>query len=415
MLDDSNASVSSECELVGAHVGTDAREADRQLRRLARTRAATDLEEARWLLIGRRAKVHELHGFVTFIEYMERVLDYTPRVAYERLRIAEALEELPLVRAALTAGEVSYSAVREVTRVAKAETEEAWVAATRNRTARQVQAMVRGRQPGERPADPADPELTPRALRVEVLPETFALFREAERQVRRELGCDVSDDDVIAWLCRMGLQPSAPADPEKPPVPPYQIALTVCTGCEQATQDGGGEAIDVAPAVVALARCDATEIGRVDGGVPTRATQTLTEARRLRVFRRDHGRCTVPGCRSTEFIHIHHLIEQEHGGGHEPSNLTLACAGHHRALHDGRLRITGEAPARLTFAHGDGRPWGAPPPPDLAADACSALRNLGYRATDAARAIATVHVGNQPTVQDLVRAALRELQPRSDR
>ena len=32
------------------------------------------------------------------------------------------------------------------------------------------------------------------------------------------------------------------------------------------------------------------------------------------------------------------------GGGHEAENLTLLCSGHHRALHDGLLTITGLAP-----------------------------------------------------------------------
>ena len=51
-------------------------DADRTLRRLAARRSALDAEEARWLLIARRERVHEHHGFGSFVEYCERILGY---------------------------------------------------------------------------------------------------------------------------------------------------------------------------------------------------------------------------------------------------------------------------------------------------------------------------------------------------
>jgi len=99
-------------------------------------------------------------------------------------------------------------------------------------------------------------------------------------------------------------------------------------------------------------------------------------------------------------------------------HLILNASAHHRALHDGRLVITGTAPHDLQFTHGDGRPYGAPPPPssrfateedDLIADAESALRNLGFSAVHARQAVklARAHVSAEATTQDLVREALR--------
>ena len=57
-------------------------------------------------------------GFGTFAEYVERLLGYRPRWTSERLRVAEALELLPELDQALRDGAVSWSAVRELTRVA---------------------------------------------------------------------------------------------------------------------------------------------------------------------------------------------------------------------------------------------------------------------------------------------------------
>src|SRR5881628_937058 len=100
-----------------------AHEADRQLRTLAARRAALDVEEARWLVVARDEKVHEAYGFGTFVEYCERVLGYRSHTTRERLRVATALSSLPEITNALATGALSYSAVRELTRVADAETE----------------------------------------------------------------------------------------------------------------------------------------------------------------------------------------------------------------------------------------------------------------------------------------------------
>src|SRR5688500_17164872 len=110
-----------------ARSGGDWREADRQLRRIAKRRAGLDAEEARWLLAAQRAQLHVRLGCASCAEYVERVLGYGPRVCADRLRVAEALEELPAMAAALAAGAQSYSAVRELTRVAEPETEAAWL------------------------------------------------------------------------------------------------------------------------------------------------------------------------------------------------------------------------------------------------------------------------------------------------
>ena len=156
------------------------REIDGELRRLARAKAGYDAEEVRWLLAGLRARVHVRFGCATFVEYVERLFGYSPRFTSERLRVAEALEDLPAIRTALEAGALSFSSAREVTRVATAATEGEWLEAADGRTAREVERMVSGHQRGERPGDPVDSGARRHVLRFEVSAETMAEFREAE-------------------------------------------------------------------------------------------------------------------------------------------------------------------------------------------------------------------------------------------
>lgn len=321
------------------HVGLDWREADRQLRRIAKRRAGLDAEEARWLLAAERAQVHRQVGCATFAEYVERVLGYGPRMCADRLRVAAALDDLPAVGDALARGAVAYSAVRELARVATARTEGAWLDAVHDKTVREVEELVAGHRRGDLPDDPTVPDLRRRVLRFEVAPETYAMFREVEQRVRTHVGQPVSDDQVMAAMCRAVLAPEAGVADERN-VPPYQIALTVCESCQRAWQDGAGVAVEVSPAIVEEARCDAQLLGRVDGDERARASRTIPPALRRQVLRRDHHRCVVPGCRASRFIAVHHLHERSRGGANLADNLVSLCSGHHRALHDGRLSIT---------------------------------------------------------------------------
>jgi hypothetical protein len=129
-----------------------------ELVRLAALRASLDWDEGRSQLAALRFGTHLKLGFGNFSEYVERLFGYRPKLTQEKLRIAEALEELPELDKALRDGVLCWSAVRELTRVATTHTEKAWIKAARGRTARDVEKLVSGRKAGDRPEDAAVPE-----------------------------------------------------------------------------------------------------------------------------------------------------------------------------------------------------------------------------------------------------------------
>ena len=341
----------------------DLHEIDRMLRGLARRRVALDVEEAAWLRRGRSAGVHRLFGFATFFEYVERVLGYAPGTARERLRVADALEALPKMQAAMTAGDIAYSAVRELTRVATVDTEDAWLAAAAKSTVREIEDMVSGRRRGDLPDDPPDPAARLHELRLLVPAAVLGKFTAARRALEEACGHPLTDGDLLATLCDGQLAGSHVGDPGEPREsrPMYQIAITQCTDCQRAWHDVAGHTIELSGAELAQASCDAELLGRVDGDKPARVTKSIPPRTRRAVLRRDRGRCVVPGCRNARYVDVHHLIARAKGGTHTPTTLAAMCSAHHKAAHDGRLRIEGTSPGKLRFTHADGRAYGAPP------------------------------------------------------
>jgi hypothetical protein len=100
--------------------------------RLATARARSDAEEGRALLRALRSAAHVHAGFGSFAEYVGQLFAYGARFTYEKLRVAEALERLPVLSAALESRVLHWSAARELTRMAAAETQAAWLDGGRN-------------------------------------------------------------------------------------------------------------------------------------------------------------------------------------------------------------------------------------------------------------------------------------------
>jgi hypothetical protein len=309
--------------------------------------------------------------------------------------------------------------VREISRVAVPVTQDEWVAAATGKTVRQVEEMVSGRKTGDRPGDPADDGAKRHGLRLEISADAMAAFRDARRRIELEVGHSLDDDALIRQLAHQAL--AGPSDPGRAA---YQIAMTVCAECGQGTRDGAGQTFAVTEAEVGAARCDAQTIDmtRVGETPPPAEPEIPPRIRRL-VWRRDHGRCQVPGCRSARFLEVHHIVPRECGGGHEPSNLIVMCGAHHTLIHRSVIRLEGTAPDRLVVTHSDGRPYGqlrnAPAKrasaenngrrstePTIEADVLEGLRRMGVPTGDARRAVEEAAGDGAGSLEDLLRGAL---------
>src|SRR5437660_9672561 len=324
--------------------------------------------------------------------------------ARERVRVARALETLPLLAGALARGELSYAKVRALTRVATPETEERLLAVGRAGTACHVERIVRGWRRVDRIAEAreAKRQHVSRALHVyqdedgmvtvrgRLTPEVGALLMQALAAARETLyqQADASSEtptmaqqqaDALALLAETalhhGLDPGAPGER-------YQVVVHVDAPVLADPDQPGQSLLENGARVSAETSrriaCDASRVvmrhdahGRViEVGARTR---TIPPAIRRALHHRDRG-CRFPGC-GVRFGQGHHIRHWANGGPTTLSNLALLCRRHHRAVHEDGYQLARQPDGELEFRHPDGRLLPeVPPRPEVPDDPVGALR-----------------------------------------
>ena len=307
--------------------------------------------------------------------------------AREKVRVAHALEQLPLIGAAMARGELSYSKVRALTRVATPATESVFLSIALHGTAHHVETIVRQYR---------------RAT------EAAELSREARQQAGRELRWHWDDDGSLVIKARLPAEAGAlllraleSAEPELPGVSaetceaPRQPtshamrradALSILTESFLANGPAaltGGERqqivvhvdgetlqrssagrceLDDGPAIAGeTARrlaCDASIVRIVSDarGEPLdvgRRTRTIPPALRRTLEARDRG-CRYPGCTHRRYVDGHHVRHWADGGETKLSNLVTLCRFHHRLVHEGGLTVERLDDGAWRFVRTDG-------------------------------------------------------------
>ncbi len=332
----------------------------------------------------------------------------------ERVRAARALVDLPEIGASMSRGELSFSAVRALTRVATAENESDLLELARGATVAQLERMVRGFKLGSR-QDEADRErerMESRTLSVfpgsdgmyvvqgRLTPEIGVLLMRAveaasdalyrERDV--SAATSAADDDAQRRADALGLVAeralAAGFGGEDSPLSGtraerYQVMLHV--DADTLSEDGGlgqSELEDGTRVSAETSRrlaCDAAvvEIGHAqDGSVlgVGRKTRTIPPSLRRALEARDRG-CRFPGC-GLRFTDAHHVRHWADGGETSLDNLLLLCSHHHRLVHEQGWKLEWWGREKLPAfidPRGQVHMGTRPAPPELPPDPVAAL------------------------------------------
>ena len=118
-----------------------------------------------------------------------------------------------------------------------------------------------------------------------------------------------------------------------------------------------GPAIPVETARRLSCDCSKVEITEDEQGEPLdvgRKTRTIPPAMRRALASRDKG-CVFPGCNHKRYVDGHHIEHWADGGETKLSNLATLCRFHHRAVHEGGLKMErcDDGAWRFTNARGE--------------------------------------------------------------
>jgi 5-methylcytosine-specific restriction endonuclease McrA len=347
------------------------------------------------------------NGFRSCAAWLSWRTGLAPGAAREHVRVARALGTLPLLARALACGEVSYSKVRELTRVATPETEERLLAVGRAGTAEHVERIVRGWRRVDRQAEAREAarQHASRALHVypdsdgtmivkgRLTAEVGALLVQAlaaarESLYQRHRGTEPEADpptmvqqqaDALALLAEAALHndldPGAPGER-------YQVVVhvdaEVLADADQPGQSVLEDGARVPAGTSQRLACDASRVVMrhdADGRVVEigARTRTIPPALRRALHHRDRA-CQFPGC-GVRVGQGHHIRHWAQGGPTTLSNLTLLCRRHHRAVHEEGYHVDRKPDGALRFRRPDGRTLpDVPPHCDVPADPVQLLR-----------------------------------------
>jgi hypothetical protein len=280
--------------------------------------------------------------------------------AREKVRVAHALAELPLISEAFRKGQVSYSKVRAMTRIADESNEDYLLMIANHGTAHHVEKLVSQYRRCKRMQDVGNANEIHKnrelyyfhdedgslVVKARFPAEQGALILNALDMAMEVAGNENSDvtaetpepetystrrADALAEIAETYMQtepvPASTADR-------YQVVVHV-TAETSPSQEVENAHIEGGPHVTAETSrriaCDCTVVGVVDGENGEalsigRRSRTIPPAMRRALRFRDKG-CRFPGCTHTRFIDGHHIKHWADGGETSLENLVRGPDG----------------------------------------------------------------------------------------
>ena len=321
-------------------------------------------------------------GIRSFSHWLNWKLGMGNVIAREKVRVARALRDLPLIGEAFSRGVVSYSKVRAMTRVATPANESFLLQIAEYGTATHLEQLCRhykrlsadeGLEPGSQRDRfvtwfTANEQMTEFRIRLPhedaevviaaILKTADALYSSRETVTEENVSAETSGEtpDVLpdamarraeALTClaerALSVEPGENAPIRdvvvhlnaNPGHPAYQVAGGAC-----AYRDSSDP---IAANVARRLTCDCrtTPVYQDDRGNVLnigRRSRVVSPAMRLALKVRDGG-CRFPGCHHTRWTDAHHVKHWIDGGETSLDNLITLCRYHHTRLHQGEYRI----------------------------------------------------------------------------
>jgi hypothetical protein len=278
--------------------------------------------------------------------------------ASERLRVARALPNLPVISDAFSRGKLSWSKVREVTRIATpvtdADLSDLAMAGTAAQVAKVVRAMRRVT------AVEAAKQLETRGCTWHVDDDGSYVV---VLKLPTETGASVINMVKVSTLPVKGVpykQSAADAMVELI-IGDREVHAEVVVHVEAdqvAIEDGPAVAPEIAEAL-ACNGCVSTVVETPTGPVEVDRRRAATRLQRRWLGLR-HRECQIEGCHHAGRFDVHHVVERAKGGRTVLTNLVRLCGAHHRLIHLHHLSVRLNPDRSITLLFPAGNPVDRP-------------------------------------------------------
>ena len=357
-------------------------------------------------------------NFTSCAEWLAWRTGRTLAAARENVRVAHALEELPLTAEAMATGQLSYTKARTMTRVATPETEATLLEYAQSISAARLEQLARRwktlSRDGELSVEEArhrsrtfsvaidadgmymvrgrlEPEVGAMLMRaIEAASDALYRGEDAEarpqgRQRRADAAGLVAERALAAGFGGDGGRAAGGGDEagdgaggeargpgrdaalsgtraERYQVVVHTEAATLCERGETGRSELDG--VRVCAETSRRMACDAARVAMChrDGEVVSvgRRQRTIPPHIRRALEERDRG-CRYPGCAS-RFTEAHHVKHWADGGETSLANTLLLCRRHHRLVHEGKMRMALDRDGKAAFFTRKGQVIGSAPP-----------------------------------------------------
>lgn len=365
-------------------------EAERLLTRLQGTASAAAQVEYEFLrLVGEfdaADGVRWFNDFKSVAHWVSYYASMAPGTAREHVRVARALRDMPLTSERMRDGALSYSKVREVTRlvgrVDEAELLDLALSMTASqlaRTVRTYRAVSGLRAEAELTRGFAVHERDDGTTRLSItLPhEEAAIVLAALEVAARESAEDGAPScraEAMVDIAKTHLDgaPTAHVEDDHHLVVVQVDAATLGGDVPAGTchVEGVGP---IEPETASRLSCVGHVVGAIVGESGDvlalgRSRRLATRAQRRAIRIRDGDACQFPGCQQRRHLDAHHAIPWWAGGPTDVDNLVNLCRRHHTAVHEGGMTISRTGGAwQFAYPNGDAVcPLDPPSPAQLA-------------------------------------------------
>jgi hypothetical protein len=328
----------------------------------------------------------EQEGAASAASWVRRETGRSEREARDDVRLARRLRQLPVLAAALVAGDMPVRTADLVARVALqlpeelvAETEPALVDAARLLTFEQLRRYLAEKVAALAPdalkdaiqsayerrrlyldpvGDMAELRGTLEPLQAEQLEAVLDALMESDRRADEVRTTGQRRADALALMVSMVCEL-----PEMPQVRGALPQLIIVAEEGRPARTTGGTVLSDGQLDLIACAADVTTVTVDRGRRPLdvgRSARSVGRRLWLAIVVRDDGHCQVAGCSAPASRCVpHHIVPWRLGGPTDMHNLVLLCVAHHHALHDREIQLLLYDGRRLTptgSLPGDGRP-----------------------------------------------------------